>query len=146
MPEGVGCRLSEASRRLRQRYPRVCRRGRTAGKPADHLPSLRGGRGCYAGAMSRELRTYTFTAAVEPADEGMWHAYCPTLLAYGAATWGTTREEALAHIGEMAGMIVERLVEEGAPIPVAPDDQEPTAGERIVVTVCAPLEDAPYPA
>src|SRR3954454_3412945 len=52
----------------------------------------------------------------------------------------------LAHIGEMAGMIVERLVEEGAPIPVAPDDQEPTAGERIVVTVCAPLEDAPYPA
>ena len=87
--------------------------------------------------MSRELRTYTFTAAVEPADEGMWHAYCPTLLAYGAATWGTTREEVLAHIGEMAGMIVERLVEEGAPIPVAPDDQEPTAGERIVVTVCA---------
>ena len=51
--------------------------------------------------MSRELRTYTFTAAVEPADEGMWHAYCPTLLAYGAATWGTTREEVLAHIGEM---------------------------------------------
>jgi hypothetical protein len=49
----------------------------------------------------------------------------------------------LAHIGEMAGMIVERLIEEGAPIPVAPDDQEPTAGERIVVTVCAPLEDAP---
>ena len=46
----------------------------------------------------------------------MWHAYCPTLLAYGAATWGTTREEVLAHIGEMAGMIVERLVEEGAPI------------------------------
>ena len=96
--------------------------------------------------MSRELRTYTFTAAVEPAEEGMWHAYCPTLLAYGAATWGTTREEALAHIGEMAGMIVERLVEEGAPIPVAPDDQEPTAGERIVVTVRAPLEDAPHPA
>jgi len=88
--------------------------------------------------MSRELRTYTFTAAVEPADEEMWHAYCPTLLAYGAATWGTTREEVLAHVGEMAGMIVERLVEEGAPIPVAPDDQEPTAGERIVVTVCAP--------
>src|SRR4051794_17588902 len=70
----------------------------------------------------------------------------PPLPAYGAATWGTTREKVLAHIGEMAGMIVERLVEEGAPIPVAPDDQEPTAGERIVVTVCAPLEDAPHPA
>jgi predicted RNase H-like HicB family nuclease len=51
--------------------------------------------------MSRELRTYTFTVVVEPADE-MWHAYCPTLLAYGAATWGTTREEVLAHIGEIA--------------------------------------------
>ena len=23
------------------------------------------------------------------------HAYCPTLLAYGAATWGATREEVL---------------------------------------------------
>ena len=66
------------------------------------------GKGCYAGAMSRELRTYTFTVVVEPADE-MWHAYCPTLLTYGAATWGTTREEVLGHIREMAEMIVERL-------------------------------------
>jgi predicted RNase H-like HicB family nuclease len=103
------------------------------------------GKGCYAGAMSRELRTYTFTVVVEPSDE-MWHAYCPTLVGYGAATWGSTREEVLAHIGEMAGMIVERLAEEGAPIPVAPGDQEPSAAERIVVTVCAPLEEAPHPA
>jgi hypothetical protein len=29
--------------------------------------------------MSRELRTYTFTVVVEPADD-MWRAYCPTLL------------------------------------------------------------------
>ena len=104
------------------------------------------GKGCYAGAMSRELRTYTFTAVVEPADEGMWHAYCPTLLAYGAATWGASREEVLGHIREMAGMIVERLAEEGASVPTAPADQEPAAGERIVVTVCAPLEEAPHPA
>jgi len=96
--------------------------------------------------MSRELRTYTFTAVVEPADEGMWHAYCPTLLAYGAATWGATREEVLGHIGEMAAMTVERLAEEGASVPTAPADQEPAAGERIVVTVRAPLEDAPHPA
>jgi predicted RNase H-like HicB family nuclease len=95
--------------------------------------------------MSRELRTYTFTVVVEPADE-MWHAYCPTLLAYGAATWGATREEVLAHIGEMAEMIVERLAEEGASVPIAPVDQEPAAGERITVTVCAPLEHAPHPA
>jgi predicted RNase H-like HicB family nuclease len=96
--------------------------------------------------MSRELRTCTFTAVVEPADEGMWHAYCPTLLAYGAATWGATREEVLAHIREVVEMIVERLAEEGASLPVVPADQEPATGERIVVTVCAPLEDAPHPA
>ena len=95
--------------------------------------------------MSRELRTYTFTVVVETADE-MWHAYCPTLLAYGAATWDATREEALAHIREVVEMIVGRLVEEGASVPVVPADQEPATGERIVVTVCAPLEDAPHPA
>src|SRR5947209_7350590 len=50
------------------------------------------------------------------------HAYCPTLLAYGAATWGATREEVLGHIGEMAEMIVERLAEEGASVPIAPTD------------------------
>src|SRR3954469_3607354 len=36
------------------------------------------GKGCYAGAMSRELRTYSFTVVVEPADE-MRHAYCKTV-------------------------------------------------------------------
>ena len=95
--------------------------------------------------MSRELRTYTFTVVAE-AEDGMWHAYCPTLLAYGAATWGATREEVLGHIGEMAAMTVERLAEEGASVPTAPADQEPAAGERMVVTVCAPLEDVPHPA
>ena len=95
--------------------------------------------------MSRELRTYTFTVVVEPAD-GMWHASCPTLLAYGAATWGATREEVLGHIREMAEMIVERLAEEGASVPIAPADQEPASGEQVIITVCAPLEEAPQPA
>ena len=96
--------------------------------------------------MSRELRTYTFTVVVEPADE-MWHAYCPTLLTYGAATWGATREEVLGHIREMAEMIIERLAKEGASVPIAPANQEPVTGEQIAVTVCAPLEeDAPQPA
>ena len=97
--------------------------------------------------MSRGLRTYTFTVVVEPAEEGIWHAYCPTLLAYGAATWGATREEVLGHVREMAAMIVERLAEEGASVPIAPGNQEPVTGEQIAVTVCAPLEeDAPQPA
>ena len=33
----------------------------------------------------KEPRTYTLAVVVEPA-EGAWHAYCPTLLDYGAAT------------------------------------------------------------
>ena len=33
--------------------------------------------------------------------------YCPTLLDYGAATWGVTREEAIEHIREVVGMVVE---------------------------------------
>ena len=41
----------------------------------------------------------------------------------------------------------ERLAEEGALIPAAPDSQEPVTGVRIVVTVCAPLdENLPQPA
>jgi predicted RNase H-like HicB family nuclease len=91
--------------------------------------------------MSRELRTYTLNVVVEP-DDDMWHAYCPTLLAYGAATWGATREEALDHIREVTGMIVERMADGGASVPIAPADQGPAAGERIVVTVCAPLKEA----
>ena len=63
--------------------------------------------------MSRELRTYTFTIVIEPADE-MWHAYCPMLLAYDAGR---------------------------------PAYQEPVTEKRIVVKICALLEeDAPHPA
>ena len=46
----------------------------------------------------------------------MWHAYCPTLLDYGAATWAATREEALGHIREVVGMVVARR-QKGARIP-----------------------------
>ena len=93
--------------------------------------------------MSRGPRTYALAVVLEPAD-GMWHAYCPTLLAYGAATWGATREEALGHVREVVGMIVERMAEGGVPVPTAPADREqPAAGERVVVTVRV---RAPHPA
>ena len=59
---------------------------------------------------------------------------------------GATREEVLSHIREMVEMTVERLAEEGASLPAATADQEPATGERIVVTVRAPLGDAPHPA
>ncbi len=103
--------------------------------------------GCYAGAVSRE--PYTLTVVVEP-DRGMWHAWCPTLLDYGAATWGATREEALGHIREVVAMVVTRMAEDGVPVPTVPADQEqeqgPAAGERVVVTVGAPIPDVPPPA
>jgi predicted RNase H-like HicB family nuclease len=60
-----------------------------------------------------EPATYTFKAVVEP-DEDCWHAYCPALAAYGAATWGGTREEALRHIREVVEMVVAELKEVGS--------------------------------
>ena len=97
--------------------------------------------------MSQEVRTYTFTVVLEPAD-GMWHAYCPTLLGYGAATWAATREEALEHIREVVAMVVARMAEDGVPVPTVPADQEDreqgsVEGERVIVTVSVPATDAP---
>jgi predicted RNase H-like HicB family nuclease len=44
-------------------------------------------------------------------DEDAWFAYCPALESYGAATRGSTRDEALRHIREVVGMVVAELVE-----------------------------------
>jgi predicted RNase H-like HicB family nuclease len=90
---------------------------------------------------------------VEP-TEGAWHAYCPVLLDYGAATWDATREEALDHIRKVVGMVVARMAEDGASIPpaLAPGSADhdpvapgPAAGERIIVTVRVPPLGAPAP-
>lgn len=43
--------------------------------------------------------------ALEPDAEG-WHAHCPTLDKYGAATWGETKDKALHNIQEVIEMIV----------------------------------------
>jgi predicted RNase H-like HicB family nuclease len=64
------------------------------------------------------VTTYTFKVVVEP-DADRWHAACPALAAFGAATWGDTREEALRHIREVVEMVVAELAEEGQPIPGA---------------------------
>jgi predicted RNase H-like HicB family nuclease len=61
------------------------------------------------------LTTYTFKVVVEP-DDDRWHAYCPGLVDRGAATWGHTREEALANIEEVLKMVVASMVEHGEPI------------------------------
>jgi predicted RNase H-like HicB family nuclease len=75
---------------------------------AIHLPDRK----------EHNLTTYTFKVVVEP-DEDRWHVYVPGLEHLGAATWGSTREEALTHIREVMEMLVAELVEEGEPIPAA---------------------------
>ncbi len=82
-----------------------------------------------------DMKTYTFKVVVEP-DEDRWHAYCPALQQYAAATWGRTREEALQHINEVVQMVIDELREDNIPIPVGPKDEvEVFSGERVAVTV-----------
>ena len=84
---------------------------------------------------SQPMRTYTFRVVVEP-DEDRWHAYCPALEQYGAATWGATREEALKHIHEVIEMVIEELAEDGVPIPEGPKEEvEVSSDARVAVTV-----------
>jgi predicted RNase H-like HicB family nuclease len=58
------------------------------------------------------MKTYLFKTVIEP-DADKWHAYCPVLEPYGAATWGNTYSEAARHIQEVIEMIIDELVEEG---------------------------------
>jgi predicted RNase H-like HicB family nuclease len=79
--------------------------------------------------MNRESRTYTLAVVVEPAEEA-WHAYCPTLLDYGAATWGVTREEALEQIRKVVGMLVEHMAAKRMSLLTTPAVLAPTAPSR----------------
>lgn len=81
------------------------------------------------------MKTYTFRVIVEP-DGDRWHAYCPALETYGAATWGVTQAEALKHIQEVVQMVVEELQEDAVPIPDAPTrDVEVSEEPRVSVTI-----------
>ena len=87
----------------------------------------------HAPARGRTPATHTFRVVVEP-DADVWHAYCPALKGYGAATWGGTREEALRHIREVVEMVVAELRQDGEAVPA--DDAAQAAGEPVVsVTV-----------
>jgi len=81
------------------------------------------------------MKTYTFRVIVEP-DGDRWHAHCPALEQYGAATWGVTQEEVLKHIQEVVQMVVEELQEDAVPIPDTPrQDVEVSEEPRISVTI-----------
>ncbi|MBV9829773.1 MAG: type II toxin-antitoxin system HicB family antitoxin [Alphaproteobacteria bacterium] len=82
------------------------------------------------------MTTYTFKVVIEP-DDDRWHAYCPALAEYGGATWGETREDALANLEAVVKMVVASLVEHGEPIaPAAPKGSvEVLAEPLLAVTV-----------
>ena len=75
--------------------------------------------------------TRTYRVVIEP-DEDAWHAWCPALRGYGAATWGRTQTEALRHIQEVVAMVVAELIEEGETLP---PDEAGSAGTLVSVTV-----------
>ncbi len=62
------------------------------------------------------MKSYVFRVVVER-DEDRWHARVPEIESRGAATWGTTREEALRNIQEVARIVIEEMLEDGEPIP-----------------------------
>ena len=79
------------------------------------------------------MTTYTFQVVVEP-DEDRWHASCPALVSRGAATWGHTREEALANLEVVLMMVVSSMIVHGEPI--QPSDAVQVSQEPLVaVTV-----------
>jgi predicted RNase H-like HicB family nuclease len=76
---------------------------------------------------------YTFEVVVEP-DDDAWYAYAPTLVQQGGATWGASREEALANLGEVIRMVVASMIEHGEPVPTEAADR-PRSPEKQLVAV-----------
>lgn len=62
------------------------------------------------------MKSYVFRVVLER-DEDVWRAFIPELEAKGAATWGSTKEEALRNIHEVAQMVIESLLEDGESLP-----------------------------
>jgi predicted RNase H-like HicB family nuclease len=87
------------------------------------------------------VKTYNFKVVVEPDEDfdgnpSGWHASCPALERHGAATWGSTKAEALQKIDAVVHMVVESMLEHGEPLPDEPSPQGEIAVEpRVAVTV-----------
>ena len=63
--------------------------------------------------------TYTFKATLQEEEDGRWSAWIESLP--GCATWGYTREDAIAMLQEAAELVVEDMLECGEEIPVEHD-------------------------
>jgi predicted RNase H-like HicB family nuclease len=83
-----------------------------------------------AASPERGETTYVFEVVVKP-DEDAWHAYCPALVRHGGATWGRTREEALANITEVVRLVVESLREHGEAVPAGSRGLAQASGEPV---------------
>ena len=81
------------------------------------------------------MKSYCFKVSVEP-DGDKWHAHCPALEQYGAATWGNTEKEAYRHIQEVIQLIIDELLEDGILIPEEPERGVHLFAEpQVVITV-----------
>jgi len=86
------------------------------------------------------MKTYTFKVVVEPDEDAdgnpAWHAYCPALVSTGAATSGSTRDEALKNIGEVVQLVVESMIEHGEQLPEeSKEEVQVTVEPRVTVNV-----------
>ncbi len=75
------------------------------------------------------VKSYIFPVVIVR-DEDVWRAYVPELEEKGAATWGHTQDEALKNLQEVVQMVIEEMLEDGAPLP-----ELVTASDRTVVAV-----------
>ena len=80
------------------------------------------------------MATYRFKAVIEP-DDGHWYAYCPDLVEQGGATWGDTREGALANLEEVVRMVVASMLEHGDQLPAAVMEGNVEAVALVAVTL-----------
>jgi predicted RNase H-like HicB family nuclease len=88
-----------------------------------------------AASPERGETTYVFEVVVKP-DEDAWRAYCPALVRHGGATWGRTREEAVANITDVVRLVVESLREHVEAVPAGSRGLAQASGEPVVsVTV-----------
>jgi predicted RNase H-like HicB family nuclease len=77
------------------------------------------------------MKSYTFPIEIEP-DEDRWFARVPELESQGAAAWGTTRDEALRNIQEVAQMVIESLLDDGTPLPPSiQESSQPTVSINV---------------
>jgi len=87
-----------------------------------------------------KAKSYSFKVVIEPDtfEDGRpaFHVFCPALKAYGAVTWGSSKEEALKNIQEVVQMIVDELIEDGIAIPEGPKEEVEVFSEpRVLITV-----------